>query len=208
MGKQVLTNLFIADGLKRGVPAIYVVTDKTPKEVINSLRPILPNVEAFEKKGLLFWVDTFSRGMGLPEDHPNTKYVDKVTDLDGMTEAILEIQGGIKANYHKLVFHSVSTLLTYNDPTSTFRFLQNLTARSRWANCAALYIIDEGMQSDGDVATLKHLMNGMVEFKQEELKSYMRVEGICDIRTRGWVEYSHTTSSLNLLGSFAVNYIK
>ncbi len=62
--------------------------------------------------------------------------------------------------------------------------------------------MDHGMFSDSDVQTLKHLMNGIVEFKVDDLKSFLRVEGICDVRTRGWIEYSHTTKT------FAVDHIR
>ena len=62
--------------------------------------------------------------------------------------------------------------------------------------------------SDSDVQTLKHLMNGIVEFKTDDLKNYLRVEGVCDVRTRGWIEYTHTTKNISLKGSFAVDHIR
>jgi hypothetical protein len=51
-------------------------------------------------------------------------------------------------------------------------------------------------------------MNGMVEFKEEDLKTFLRVEGIGDVRTKAWVQYSHTTKTINIMGSFAVDHIK
>jgi KaiC/GvpD/RAD55 family RecA-like ATPase len=208
LGKQTLLNLFIADGLKRGIPAIYVLTDKTPQEVKDNIKAIIPKIDQFEKKKMIHWVDAYSRSMELPEDNPNTQYVDKVTALDAITMAVVNIQKGFKTKYHKLCFHSLSTLLAYTDAMATFRFLQTLTARSKRAHCVAMYCMDAGMQSDSDVATLKHLMNGMVEFKEEDLKTFLRVEGIGDVRTKAYVQYSHTTKSINIMGSFAVDHIR
>ena len=72
----------------------------------------------------------------------------------------------------------------------------------------SMYVMDRGMFSDAEVQTLKHLMNGVIEFKTEDLKNFMRVEGIGDVRTRGWIEFSHTTNSITLIGSFAVDHIR
>jgi len=102
----------------------------------------------------------------------------------------------------------VSTIMAYTDAMTTFRFLQTTSSRNKRAGAVTLYCMDHGMFKDSEVQTLKHLMNGIIEFKLEDLKYFLRVEGICDVRTRGWVEYSHTMKSLNLKGSFAVDHIR
>jgi KaiC/GvpD/RAD55 family RecA-like ATPase len=209
-GKQTLLNLYIADGLKKGVPAIYVLIDKTPAEIRDNLKLVLPKVETYEKKGLLHYVDAYSRGMGIEGEEPNTTYIEKPTDMEDMQMAVTNIQKTYegKAKYSKVALHSVSTLMAYSDAMTTFRFLQTLTSRCKRAGATALYVMDRGMFSEAEVQTLKHLMNGVIEFKTEDLKNYLRVEGIGDVRTRGWIEYSHTTNSITLIGSFAVDHIR
>jgi KaiC/GvpD/RAD55 family RecA-like ATPase len=209
-GKLVLLNLFIAEGLRKGIPAIFILTDKSPSEIREGMSQVLPKVDAYEKKGLLRYIDAFSRSMGIDVEEPNTIYVDKPTDLDELGMAVTNVQKtfGKEHKYHKVAFHSVSTIMAYTDAMTTFRFLQTLTSRNKRAGAVSLYCMDYGMFSDSEVQTLKHLMNGILEYKVDDLKSYLRVEGICDVRTRGWVEYTHTTKNLSLKGSFAVDHIR
>jgi KaiC/GvpD/RAD55 family RecA-like ATPase len=209
-GKLVLLNLFIAEGLRKGVPGIFVLTDKSPSEIREGIKLVLPKVEVYEKKGLLKYVDAYSKSMGIDSADPNTTYIEKPTDLDELNMAVTNIQNEIQKDnkYHKIAIHSVSTIMAITDSMTTFRFLQTSTSRNKRAGATSLYCMDFGMFKDSEVQTLKHLMNGIVEFKIDDLKSYLRVEGVCDVRTRGWVEYSHTTKSLNLKGSFAVDHIR
>jgi KaiC/GvpD/RAD55 family RecA-like ATPase len=209
-GKLVLLNLFIAEGLRKGIPAIFVLTDKSPGEIREGLLQVLPKIDVYEKKGLLRYVDAYSRSIGIDIEDPNVVYVDKATDLDELGMAVTSIQKTLdkEHKFHKLAFHSVSTIMAYTDAMTTFRFLQTLTSRNKRAGAVSLYCMDYGMFSDSDVQTLKHLMNGILEFKVDDLKSYLRVEGICDVRTRGWIEYTHTTKTLSLKGSFAVDHIR
>jgi KaiC/GvpD/RAD55 family RecA-like ATPase len=209
-GKLVLLDLFIAEGLRKGVPGVFILTDKTPSEIRESIRPILPKIEVYEKKGLLKFVDAYSKNQGIETEEPNTTYVEKPTDLDEIAMAVTNVQKVIEKDhkYHKLAFHSVSTVMAYTDAMTTFRFLQNLTSRNKRAGAISLYCMDEGMFSASEVQTLKHLMNGIVEFEVKELKSFLRVEGVCDVRTRGWIEYTHSSKNILLKGSFAVDHIR
>lgn len=209
-GKLVLLDLFVAEGLRKGIPGIFVLTDKSPMEIREGLAQVLPKIDVYEKKGLLKYVDAYSKSMGIDSEEPNTIYVEKPTDLDELGMAVTNIQKtlGDEHKYHKVSFHSVSTIMAYTDAMTTFRFLQTLTSRNKRAGAVSLYCMDYGMFSDSEVQTLKHLMNGILEFKVDDLKSYLRVEGVSDVRTRGWIEYTHTTKNLSLKGSFAVDHIR
>ncbi len=209
-GKLVLLNLFIAEGLRKGIPAIFILTDKSPSEIREGMMQVLPKIDVYEKKGLIKYVDAYSRSMGIDSEDPNCVYIEKPTELDEIGMGVTNIQKtlGSEHKYHKVVLHSVSTIMAYTDAMTTFRFLQTLTSRNKRAGAVSLYCMDYGMFSDAEVQTLKHLMNGILEFKVDDLKSYLRVEGICDVRTRGWIEYTHTTKNLSLKGSFAVDHIR
>jgi KaiC/GvpD/RAD55 family RecA-like ATPase len=209
-GKLVLLNLFVSESLRKGIPGVFILTDKTPSEIREGLKLVLPKVDVYEKKGLLKYVDAYSRSMDIDKEEANTVYVDKATNLDEISLAVSNLQDEISKEHkhHKIAFHSVSTIMAYTDAMTTFRFLQNLTSRNKRSKAITMYCMDHGMFKDSEVQTLKHLMNGIIEFKIDDLKSYMRVEGIGDVRTRGWIEYSHTTKSLNLKGSFAVDHIR
>ncbi len=209
-GRRTFTNLFIAEGLKKGIPAIYVVTQNTPTEVKDSLRMVIPKVDAYEQKGLIKFIDLYSKSMGITEEFPNTIYIEKPTDLDAIQNAIGEIQEGFKGKYkyHKIVFFSVSTLLTYIEPLSIFRFFQVLNAKNKRNNAVSVYVVDTGMHKQSDIQTLKHTMNGFIEFKLDDLKYFLRMEGGGDVMSRAWIEYTFTDKSLDLRGSFSLDHIR
>jgi len=209
-GKDTLINLFIADGIRQGAPAIFVLTDKTPQEVRDSMKLVLPKIESYESKGLLTFIDAYSISMGFEGDEPNVIYIEKPTDLDKITEAIVEKEKTFPKDlkYHKIAFVTVSTLMIATDPMTTFRFLQGLTSRTKRAGAITLFSLEAGMHQKADVQTLKHLMNGVLEFKEEDLKTYLRIEGIGEVRTKAWVHYEHSPTMITLKGSFAVDHIK
>jgi KaiC/GvpD/RAD55 family RecA-like ATPase len=209
-GRRTFTNLFIADGLKKGIPTIYVITQHTPMEVKDSLRTIIPKIDAYEEKGLMKYIDLYSKSMGIEDEYPNTKYIDKATNLDAIQNAIAEFQEEFKGKhaYHKLVFFSVSTLLTYIEPLNIFRFFQVLNAKNKRNNGVSIYVVDTGMHKASDIQTLKHTMTGFIEFKLDELKYYLRVEGGGDVMSRAWIEYTFTDKTFDLRGSFSLDHIR
>ena len=50
-GKEVLVNSFVGEGLKMGIPAIWVITEKSPKEIREEMMYVLSGYEEYEKKG-------------------------------------------------------------------------------------------------------------------------------------------------------------
>src|SRR2546430_9999656 len=53
VGKEVLVSLFMAEGLKKGVPVLWILTDKGPTEVREEMAFALPGYEEYEKLGLV-----------------------------------------------------------------------------------------------------------------------------------------------------------
>ncbi|MBN1540385.1 MAG: hypothetical protein JW939_09595 [Candidatus Thermoplasmatota archaeon] len=209
-GRRTFTNLFIAEGLKKGIPTIYIITQHTPLDVKDSLRSTVPKIDTYEEKGLIKFIDLYSKSMGISEEYPNTIYIEKPTDLDAIENALSKFQEEFKGKYayHKIVFFSVSTLLTYLEPLSIFRFFQVLNAKNKRNNGVSIYVVDTGMHKSSDIQTLKHTMTGFIEFKLEDLKYFLRVEGGGDVMSRAWIEYTFTDKSFDLRGSFSLDHIR
>lgn len=208
-GRKTFINIFIAEGLKRGIPAIYVTTQHTPEEIREMLRLILPKVETYEEKGLLKYVDIYSKPMGLEGGDPNTIYVKGPTELEEIKEAIYSIQKEFSNYpYHRLAIYSASTLLAYVEPMKIFRFFQSLNARNKMMNAVAIYAVDHGMHEPAVIQTLKHVMSGFIEFRVSEQKYQLRVEGGGDVLSRAWIEYVFTDKTFDLRGSFALDHIR
>ncbi len=211
IGKEVLSYSFIAEGLQKGVPCVMVLTDVAPANVIEELAALLPSVEEYEKLGLLQWVDCYSRAMGESVDRPNTQYIDHPTDYKAIMEALeMTVDRWIREEKHptyRMGVLSISTFITYSDVTATFRFLQMLTGKTKMRKGVALYLIDEAMHSQTDLANLAHAMDGSLQVKTEGTKNYIRIVGVTDVQNRGWIAYEYSRKGLNI-GSFSLDKIR
>ena len=209
VGKEVLVNLFMAEGLKKGVPALWVLTDKGPADVRDEMAFVLPSYEEYEKLGLVRYVDAYTKSMGAEANDSNTTYIDDPTDHQSILKAVETTAAEWKKKHptYRLGFRSVSTLIAYLDPTTTFKFLQPFIGRRKRDKAVAFYVIEKGMHEEQEIQMLGSLMDGSIEFKVEQLKSFLSIKGICDVQSRGWIRYTYTKSSVSV-GSFSLDHIK
>ncbi len=210
-GKDIMAKLFIADGLKKGVPAMFVLTDKTPQEIRESFTGVVSNFAGYEAKGLIKYIDIYSKSMQIEEEDPNTIYIDKVTDLDEIGLAISNVQKEWQGKYpyNKMIFWSVTTMISYNEVMPTFQFLQNITARCKRAGTVAYYLMDSGMRKDEEIQTLKHVMTGVTEMRYDGAKYYLKVEGNIEVMSKAWIEYEfNQPKDFELKGAFSVDHIR
>jgi len=209
VGKEIVTNLFMAEGLKKGLPVVWVLTDKAPSDIREDMSFVLPGYDEYEKLGLVRYVDAYTKSMGGEATESNTAYIDEPTDHQSILKAVDQIATELKKkhNGYRLVFRSVSTLIAYLDPTTTFKFLQPFIGRRKRDKSVAFYVIEKGMHEDQEIQMLGSLMDGSLEFKVEQLKSFLSVKGICDVQSRGWIRYTYTKGSVSI-GSFSLDHIK
>lgn len=210
VGKEVLINLFMAEGLKKGAPILWVLTDKGPVDIREEMSFVLPGYEEYEKLGLARYIDAYSKSMGGGDaSDPNTTYIDDPTDHQAILKAVDSIAAEWKKKYptYRLGFRSVSTLIAYLDPTTTFKFLQPFVGRRKRDRAVALFVIEKGMHEEQEIQMLGSLMDGSIEFKVEQLKSFLSIKGVCDVQSRGWIRYTYTKSSVSV-GSFSLDHIK
>ena len=209
VGKEVVLNLFMAEGLKKGLPVLWILTDKSPADIREEMNFVLPSYEEYEKLGLVKYVDAYSKSMGADASDPNTTYIDDPTDHGTILKSVDNLAAEWKKKYegYRLGFRSVSTLIAYLDPTTTFKFLQPFVGRRKRDKAVAFYVIEKGMHEEQEIQMLGSLMDGSVEFKVEQLKSFMSIKGICDVQSRSWIRYTYTKSSVSI-GSFSLDHIK
>ncbi len=210
-GKELLARLFIAEGLKRGIPAIWVVTDKTFGQVREEMVSLLPSYRELEGRGLVRYVDLYSRSLGVTQSEPGVRFFQS-TDrgvLDQLTQAVNTFSQELKerAPTYRLVFESVSTVTAYLDSAATFRFLQPFTGRRKLDGAVAYYLLEAGMHSESDLETLEHMVDGSVNLKVEQLKTFLSVRGVTEVQSRAWVGYTFTRRAFSL-GSFSLDHIR
>jgi KaiC/GvpD/RAD55 family RecA-like ATPase len=210
-GKETLARLFVAEGLRRGIPAIWVLTDKTFAQVREEMTTLLPSYPQLEAKGMLRYVDLYSRSLGVSQTEPGVRLF-QVTDkgvLDQLTQAVNTYANELKASHptYRLVFESVSTVTAYLDLSATFRFFQPFAGRRKLDGAVAYYLLETGMHSESDMESLEHMVDGALNLKIEQLKTFLSVRGVTEAQSRAWIGYTFTKKTFNL-GSFSLDHIR
>jgi len=209
MGKEVLLNTFIAEGLKKGVPAVWVITEKSPKEIREEMTFVVSGYEEYEKLGLVRYVDAYSRSMGDDSQDPYTDYIESPTDYESIQKAIEEVTKQFleKHEYYRVGFRSISTLIAYLDPATAFRFLSPVVGRRKRDRAVAMYTIEKGVHGEQEIQMIGSLMDGMIEFKVENLNTFLAIRGICDVQSRAFIRYTATKVGVTI-GSFSLDHIR
>ncbi len=207
--KEILIYSFMAEGLRKGIPIIWVLTDKTPPELKEEMSYVLPTYEQYEKMGLVYYIDAYSRTIGDDTTLEGVIYLDSQTDVDGLIKHVGDISKKIKEKYpyYRLAFMSLSTIMAYMEQQNLLRFLQVFTTWRKRDNAVALYLLEKGLHSENEIEMVGKSMNGMVEFKTEGHKTFLTVKGITDAQSRGWIEVDATKSMIRL-GSFSLGHIR
>ncbi|MEM4275888.1 MAG: ATPase domain-containing protein [Thermoplasmata archaeon] len=208
-GKEVLVNAFIAEGLKKGIPALWIITEKSPKEIREEMIFVVSGYEEYEKMGLVRYVDAYSRSMGDETQDPYTEYIESPTDYESIQKAIENAARAFKEKheYYRVAFRSISTLIAYLDPGTAFRFLSPVVGRRKRDRAVAMYTIEKGVHGEQEIQMIGSLMDGMIEFKVENLNTFLAIRGICDVQSRAFIRYSATKSTVNI-GSFSLDHIR
>ncbi len=209
VSKEVLIAQFMAEGLKKGVPCIWVLTDKTAKDIREEMSGILSGYEEYEALGLVRYIDSYSMTTGDVTNDKFTVYIEKPTDLDKISEELEKTAKEIKEKheYYRVAFRSVSTVVAYSDSNAAFRFLSPLCGKRKRDKAVSLFSIEKGMHSEQDIQMLGSIMDGMIDFKVDQLKTFFAVKGITDVQSRNYIKYSASRHGLSI-GSFALDHIK
>lgn len=210
LGKDVLARHFLLAGLRASQPAVAVLTDASAASARSGLAAMDSGFAKADASGLPHFVDAYSRSVGGAEALPAVEYVDGAMDLNGISLAVNNAERKVLPDHpaHRLVFDSLSTLVTYTNAQTVFRFLQVLIGRTRLAGATGLLLLDQGMHAEAEVQMLKHLMDGSIEVRSENGKNLLQVQGVGVTDNPGWVEYRFTETEFELVGSFASGRIR
>ncbi len=207
--KEVLVYSFIAEGLRKGVPTIWILTDITVDSLREDMMYVLPTYEQYEKMGLVYYVDAYSRSIGDTTEIEGVIYLDSQNDVDGIAKAVDSIVKKIKekSKYYRLAFRSLSTIMAYLDSQALLRFLQPFTTKRKRDNAVSLYLVEKGLHSESEIQMVGYTMDGMIEFKIEAHKIFLSVHGITEVQSRNWIEVTASKSGVTL-GSFTLGHIR
>ncbi len=208
-GKESLARQALLANMHLGIPGVMVLTNAASQDVRVELERADPNFPQYEKEGLCWFVDAYSRQVGLKDNARNVEHVDSPVDTNSLSLALNRIHSQIikKGQQHLMVVDSASTLVLYSNAQATFRFLQVLIGRARQAGAVSMVLLDHGMHSEAEVQMFKHLVDGCIELRTNNERTQLAVEGLGLSRSPGWLDYKLEGERLEVTGSLAAGRI-
>ncbi len=208
VGKEIVLYGFIAEGLKRGEPAVIVTASRTPTEVAQSLGVVLPQFREFEQMGMVTWIVASGAAAQPGSAH---RLVTKGSDdragiLSNLVKASKAAEGEKQVPF-RVGFLGLAGVLAHGDERASFSFLQNVVGILKARNALTLYSLEGAALSDAQVETLLSRMDGAIVFRQDRDKTFLSVKGLGEVQTRDWVECRATNRAL-IVGSFALERIR
>ncbi len=210
IGKEVAMLLFLAEGLRKGVPAVIVTTSHPPSEISKEMAPILPTFMELQQLGMVRWID--ASGVEDPQGITDTSVVrvngpgDFVGITDALDRCVKDFQRE-RQPYFRLAYMSLSLSMTQSNEKEAFQFVQATTAKVKLARAVSVFAVERGMHTEQQLESVQHLMTGAVQFKTDKQKTLLSVQGIGEAQTRDWVEYKHTGKAL-MIGAFSLERIR
>lgn len=213
IGKEVAMMLFLAEGLKKGVPVVVVTTSRPPVEIERDMAPIMPTFLEYEQLGLVRWIDASGAAASQGEPASSPEHIAKVTGPDDYEGVLRSLDSLIKDfqrqehPYFRLAYMSLSMSVTQAEDKQSFQFVQGVAGKIRQARGVAVYAIERGMHTEQQLESIQHQMTGAVMFKTDKQKTMLSVQGVTDAQTRDWIEYRHTNKGI-MMGAFSLERIR
>ncbi|RLF44438.1 MAG: hypothetical protein DRN29_08435 [Thermoplasmata archaeon] len=209
IGRDIIIKRFALSGLTEGEPVIFVLTDKSFIEMRKELEKLDKSFAEFEREGKVKYIDVYSPSVELKEESPYVTFIDSPVNRERISAAILQAQREFieKSERHRVIFDSLSTLIVYSDAKAVFRFLQVVSGTCKRLGATSLFSMTRGMHEEIEVQTIKHLMDGVVEMREEGARLQLRVQGCGEVISRNWIDYLLEKDEIKLTGAFRMSRV-
>ncbi|HEY1266463.1 MAG TPA: response regulator [Candidatus Binatia bacterium] len=182
-GKSSLSRLFLADGLKQGEKCMFICLDESPGRIRQALTA-KHGVDAAASEGAaaLRFIDAYSWSGGrIPAEEPFA--IKGALDLSELSSLVTEaaeeleqIEGAKKGGRRAL--DSLSSLFLKFDLPYIQRFIAYLARSGQFADVTTLFIIEQGTCDEQALNNIKYLMDGVLEFKQDDQRFLAKVQSL------------------------------
>lgn len=208
--KLLVANQFIANSLYSGSPTIIVSLDRDIRILRESLETLGVNVQAYEQKGMLKFVDAYSRNIQMESNDNKAAIIENAGNMslflktmDSLCSSMVSTMGR-----YRMVFFSLTAWITQSSDDKNFtRALQHFSQRRKMEKATTLYLIEDGIFDKSLYENMNYFMDGSLEFRNEGSAEYLRVRGLRNVRSRDWIEVTNNGNNLSL-GSFELKRIR
>lgn len=206
IGKEIILKRFAISGLSEGDTVIFVLTDKSFKDLRDELKKLDENYDKYEENGMVRFIDVYSPSVELKEKSKWATFIDSPINRERIASSVIQVMREKEGNY-RIIFDSLSTLIVYSDAKAVFRFLQVLSGMCKRMNATSMFSMTRGMHEEIEVQTIKHLMDGVIELREEGARFQLRVQGCGEVISRHWIDYLLEEDEIRLTGAFRMGRV-
>ena len=163
IGKTIFSKQFIVNGVLEEDKCIYVSTDESPVDFINSFDMFGVKEQIGEKCNL---VDCYSWKIGrsLTEAYPRDH--NELANISKCIETLHKSDGKIR-----FVLDSVTGLTSTNDGSLALKFVQVLSGRVKSLGGIGIFIVTANAHDEAFLYNLRRSLDGTIEMRAQETKA-------------------------------------
>jgi KaiC/GvpD/RAD55 family RecA-like ATPase len=199
IGKTIFCKQFLYNGLLNGEPSIYVTTDESPEEIIDSMKSFGFDIDPYNNKDMFRIVDCYSWKLG---GQSSSEYIVKNPgDLATVSMAIEKARHGLRKI--RLVLDSITglTSICSHDVTIFSKFLQIIVARIRSLDGNSIFTAAPEAHDSHFLSYLRLMFDGTIEMKGDEsgqeIKRLLRVFSLKGAKHKtNWTPFEITNSGI------------
>jgi KaiC/GvpD/RAD55 family RecA-like ATPase len=195
-GKSTFARKFIAEGLSLDEKCLFVAVDDDPVLIRSQLNDLIP-IKAMdqERSGSLRFIDAYTWSSG--EARTAEKYrIEGVLNLDQLSGLIIQAGSDIGQSVQqkqggRRVIDSISSFFVNFELPAVQRFLSQIGQTAlAFGGVTSLFIIEEGSVSEQVINSIKYIMDGVLEFKDDAGKKKIRASSMKWIHfEKDWVTW-------------------
>lgn len=196
-GKSSFSRYVVAQGLKQNQKCMFICLDDSPARIRQELGAKYKlDVGSYESQAAIRFIDAYSSSGGrIPTDERFS--VTGALDLTDLSALVAEAAGELEQTEElkkggRRVLDSISSLFLNFELPYIQRFIAYLARSGHFANVTTFFIVEQGACDEQALSNIKYLMDGVLEFKNEEQKFLARVQSLKwgPVRPE-WVDITH-----------------
>jgi len=168
-GKEQLAYDILADGARDGDGAVVVTTSDKAENVAMEFRDRVPSLES-SQLGVVDCRGESGSAQGVI-DGVSVHQVSSPGDLTGIGIGITKALEGLHNSGRtrgRLALISLSTMLTYTDKKTVFKFCHVLSSRLDAADYIGVFTIDSGAHDQQTIQVIKQAFDGLIEVRDAD----------------------------------------
>ncbi len=195
VGKSNYAKQFIWEGLKDGIPSVYVVADESPDFTIKSMQRLGFDIRPYLEGGKMAIIDCYSLRSGLP---PGSALSANPNNLNEVGVAIEQARR--RFQNLRFVIDSATSLLKDSSPIQGQKIMQIVAARIRQSGSGIL-VMEEGIPNPNFLNFFRYIFDGVFEMKmvdsEQGLQRYFRVFSLKGAKhSTSWIPYVVTETGI------------